>query len=496
MSKINNKKKSVGIALTGFLVLGGISQSHVYAFENKDDSSIELHKQAYLSPNYLKKQLNNCSTSLNIEKKSVKSSTTEPEEKPVKPVQKEVSTDKDGIYEAEIKTLKEKSDEISMSGTYFEKKAKYTKHNGKVYCEINVLAIDWMKNIKVFLNSKEVNPTITKTGKTKVMGMDHEGATLKFEVDKVNPELTFKMYVEPMSCDVVFRTVGKNLTFHDFKDAHTKEEKNSKDKSNNSHKEEKLNGNNCKNEIEQKNNKNKHSDSKECGTNKTKDIKQDKTNIKLKKQQSKQNNSYKNQHKYKNNFYELHVDALKENSNEPSMATQYIKSANYEIKGDKKYLILTLNRTDWMTNIKAIVDGKEITPTIVESFKNSKGEETSRIKFEIPSLESPIKLSMNVEPMGNSRVTFRVVPNKSSLKPINNLNSITNAPAKKTNLDPNSKKKELEPIEETIINSGKEESNNKKNSLPKTGLPINTGILATLGTILSGLGISLKKFKK
>ncbi|MDQ0478788.1 NEAT domain-containing protein [Hathewaya limosa] len=1216
MSKMNNKKKSVGIALTGFLVLGGISQSHVYAFENKNDSSIELHKQSYLSPDYLKKQLNNCSASLNIEndlnknkyisvdnysrkiltansrnslnkdntsseklttikleknidqtniktkknqkhntgdieKESVKSSTTEPEEKPSKPVQKEVSTDKDGIYEAEIKTLKEKSDEISMSGTYFEKKAKYTKQNGKVYCEINVLAIDWMKNIKVFLNSKEVNPTITKTGKTKVMGMDHEGATLKFEVDKVNPELTFKMYVEPMSSNVTFRVVGEKLKFEALKDtkpankedkekdktkpsttkpeekpakpvqkevstdkdgiyeaeiktlkeksdetsmsgtyfekkakytkqngkvyceinvlaidwmknikvflnskevnptitktgktkvmgmdhegatlkfevdkvnpeltfkmyvepmssnvtfrvvgeklkfealkdtkpANKEDKEKDKTKPSTTKPEEKpdvkqdkdkqkdnqnkpkesenkpsekpiekpvqksevtksinivalkensneqsmagdylngtvqytekdgkkfftltvtridwmknidvsvdgakvpydkkelgqiaeltfevnsensevtmhmnvvpmgnsrvafrvLNENNVSVEkpdvkpTEPKNNENKDNQDKpkesqkedkqkeqpqtkinkeilkivkfknlkkgsynnvktlvSCDNKKHEkllkenlDIKTDikiteekdvmvtillkgkyanvtnilvdgksvissevsknrkgllapegivinkiveeklneskvvqfklpninskielvtedskipneqiKANIDIKndlvsksldkttlpkeivnkdldnqsssqsskqikdgmynvsiktlkessdepsmaggyiekvnyevkdgkqfillklnrldwmtnitatvdgktitptiiertkndkgeekgivkfevsspeskikltmnvepmgnarvsfrvipevnslklidqndakdqeqksnekpldqnqqvksdnkdKEKPKEDNtknkdeqkddkekpkesekkpSGRQDNKEKHSFYEIKVDTLKEKDNSPSMAGEYIKASNYEIKGDKKYLILTLNRTDWMTNIKAIVDGKEITPTIVESFKNSKGEETSRIKFEIPSLESPIKLSMNVEPMGNSRVTFRVVPNKNSLKPINNLNSITNAPAKKTNLDPNSKKKELEPIEETIINSGKEESNNKKNSLPKTGLPINTGILATLGTILSGLGISLKKFKK
>src|SRR3712207_8069629 len=51
------------------------------------------------------------------------------------------------------------------------------------------------------------------------------------------------------------------------------------------------------------------------------------------------------------------------------------------------------------------VDGKTITPTIIERTKNDKGEEKGIVKFEVSSPESKIKLTMNVEPMGNARVS-------------------------------------------------------------------------------------------
>lgn len=38
--------------------------------------------------------------------------------------------------------------------------------------------------------------------------MEHKGATLRFEVSKVNPSLIFHMYVVPMTNNVTFRIVG------------------------------------------------------------------------------------------------------------------------------------------------------------------------------------------------------------------------------------------------------------------------------------------------
>lgn len=67
---------------------------------------------------------------------------------------------KDGTYEIDIKTLQKDSDAPSMSATYLGKQAKYTKENGKIYCQIPVLAIDWMKNITIEENGKTIQPEI------------------------------------------------------------------------------------------------------------------------------------------------------------------------------------------------------------------------------------------------------------------------------------------------------------------------------------------------
>ncbi len=69
-----------------------------------------------------------------------------------------------------------------------------------------------------------------------------------------------------------------------------------------------------------------------------------------------------------------------------------------------------------MKNITATVDGNEINPPVETIEKNDKGEEKGKIRFEIGSLDSKIMLNMNVVPMGNAKVGFRIVPEKDAVK--------------------------------------------------------------------------------
>ncbi len=97
------------------------------------------------------------------------------------------------------------------------------------------------------------------------------------------------------------------------------------------------------------------------------------------------------------------------------MAGSYLEKINYEIKEGKKYFVLTLKRTDWMKNITATVDGKEINPK-VETIERNGEEEKGKITFEIGSLDSKVMINMDVVPMGNVRVGFRIVPEKDTVK--------------------------------------------------------------------------------
>ncbi len=196
----------------------------------------------------------------------------------------------------------------------------------------------------------------------------------------------------------------------------------------------------------------------------------------------------------KDGLYSLKAKILKESSDDPSMSARYVKDINYEVKDGKKYLIVTLNRTDWMKNITATVDGKEITPTVIEKIKNNNGEEISRIKFPINGLDSKIKLTMNVVPMDNSRVSFRIVPDKNSLKSIKEYNNI--ASEKDESNSENFKKEDKLVKINSLADGGKEEGKATGKVLPKTGSPINSGLLGSLGVIISGLGLGLKKTGK
>ncbi|KOC53091.1 hypothetical protein ADU90_00225 [Clostridium botulinum] len=126
--------------------------------------------------------------------------------------------------------------------------------------------------------------------------------------------------------------------------------------------------------------------------------------------------SYKNEEK--DGLYEISIRTLKEKEDSNSMAGAYIEKVNYEVKDGKKYLICSLDSIDWMENIIVAVDGKDtkITPTdvVAKQSDDGKGKKKGKIKFKIGNLDSKIIMKMNVQPMGNARVTFRVILQKDS----------------------------------------------------------------------------------
>ncbi|OOB76360.1 hypothetical protein AXF41_03255 [Clostridium haemolyticum] len=422
-----------------------------------------------------------------------------------------------------IKTLKAETDEPSMAETYLKKEARYIKENGKIYCEIDVLALDWMKNIFVEVDSKKVQHTQKETGKAKIMGMDHTGGVIKFEVPKVDSKLTFHMYVVPMSSNVTFRIVEdksviaekptkpttkpNNDTAKPAKPENKAEDKKEvtknikvkalKEKSNEpSMAEEYLDKNivytdkNGKkyftltvNRIDWMKNisvsvdgkKDLHYDKKEIGntaeltfevgsensevtlhmnvvpmgnakvafrvvkegTNtktepKSESAKKDKRDDKKEKEKEKDKLKI---NANEEGMYRVNIDTFKKDSDEKSMAGQYLKStANYEVKNGTKYITLTLNRMDWMKNVTVYVNGDK-----KKYEEKSIGNNRSEIRFETDGIGAEIKLEMNVVPMSNARVTFRVVPRKSSLELIKKYNSNTDKTSNKSDSEQDDK---------------------------------------------------------
>src|SRR3712207_2340973 len=176
--------------------------------------------------------------------------------------------------------------------------------------------------LPISVDGKTITPTIIERTKN---DKGEEKGIVKFEVSSPESKIKLTMNVEPMgNARVSFRVIPEvnSLKLIDQNDAKDQEQKS--------------------NEKPLDQNQQVKSDNKD----------------KEKPKESEKKPSGRQDNKEKHSFYEIKVDTLKEKDNFPSMAGEYIKASNYEIKGDKKYLILTLNRTDWMTNIKAIVDGK------------------------------------------------------------------------------------------------------------------------------------------
>ncbi|TCO68921.1 NEAT domain-containing protein [Marinisporobacter balticus] len=120
--------------------------------------------------------------------------------------------------------------------------------------------------------------------------------------------------------------------------------------------------------------------------------------------------------------YTVSVYALKADKDELSMAGQYMdKTAILEVVKDEKdknknkeYLSINLRRTDWMQNRKVMINGKEVEhiSKLLKTYEEKNNLEENKtdhtLLFEIPKVDASIKLGMNVIPMGNAAVQFRV----------------------------------------------------------------------------------------
>lgn len=179
--------------------------------------------------------------------------------------------------------------------------------------------------------------------------------------------------------------------------------------------------------------------------------------------------------------YNVSIQTLKEKSNELSMAGQYMnEKALLEVKGQDKYMTLTLTKIEWMKDIAVMVNGSSVKYDLV---KKGDSAETATIRFKVPKEKPDIKFQMNVEPMGNARVIFRVDVQ-------NDITKISGA-AKTSNAEQNNKS------QSTAENSEQDTANNKdgkQDNLPQTGSPITQGSLLGIGGLALVAGtMTLKK---
>ncbi|KGM97634.1 hypothetical protein Z956_01310 [Clostridium botulinum D str. CCUG 7971] len=398
-----------------------------------------------------------------------------------------INANEDGMYRVNINALKKDSDEPSMAGQYLNGIADYEVKEGTKYLTVTLNRMDWMKNVAVYVNGDKKKYEEKSIGKNR--------SEIKFETDGIGAEVKLEMNVVPMgNSRVTFRVVPKKSSLElikKYKDSSNKKE-DVKDNKTTTNDKDNKNKDGLDNKHDSEKDNQKSSVSKPSASNED-----NKTNNDLIKT-SKEDN--KNISSNKDGLYEINIKTLKENNNESSMAGTYLgNKARIQIKNGKKYTIVTLDRSDWMKNIDVLVNGKSVKYDVINVKSSANGEKTTTIKFEVPELNCEIKFKMNVEPMGNSRVTFRVVMQKDTLRFLQG-----------NEYDPNKAEEYLNNLaNETQGNkdykSGLNTSNTSKNTnspelsqkkLPKTGLPFGGGLIATIGSALSGLGFTLMKKNK
>ncbi|EDS78637.1 leucine Rich Repeat domain protein [Clostridium botulinum C str. Eklund] len=394
-----------------------------------------------------------------------------------------INANEEGMYKVNIDTLKKDCDEKSMAGQYLNSTANYEVNNGTKYIILTLNRMDWMKNVTVYVNGDKKKYEEKSIGKNR--------SEIKFETDDIGAEIKLEMNVVPMgNARVTFRVVPKKSSLELTKKYYDNTSKT--DEKVDSKKDNKDDNKTDTNKDDQKDNVTKPNSNKE-------DYNKDTTHKPADTAKSSEKVT-KESNKDKDGLYEVNIKALKEKNNEPSMAGTYLgDKIKVQIKNGKKYATVTFNRSDWMKNIDVLVNDKSQKYDVVNVKTNNAGEKISTIKFEIPSLESEVKFKMNVEPMGNARVTFRMLMQKDSFKFLEgNEYDPNKAEEYLNNLAIGSK--ENKNSKSSSYNSSDNNNHNQstiaEKKLPKTGLPFGGGVVASIGGILSGLGITLMKKNK
>lgn len=282
----------------------------------------------------------------------------------------EVKKYKDGDYsiQNDVKYIGNGNAEIgnSMARRVLNENNEINIKNGKIYAtlELDKVQYGFLKNIKINVNGKNVNFT-------------ENNRKVKFEVPSLNSKITMSAFVTAMNKDVIFQTILKENTLKKVdlsKDYTNKAEENKGTSSSN----EKKSNNEVKdNTSSTKGNK---------GNNKREEV------IKGKVYTIKNKVAHKSQ---------TGIDMARKNLDSNSQVE--------EVNG-KTYVTLTFTGGQYMKDYEIHVAGNKVNHKI--TYKNGN---VTKVRFEVPNLDSKIKVKSFVIPMGMN-VEFGVELLKDTLK--------------------------------------------------------------------------------
>ena len=299
---------------------------------------------------------------------------------------------------------KDNSDEASSANSYLQDS--YLKvENGKRYMVLELGSGDLMKSVVPTINGQEVKYENELNESTKVR-------TITFEISSLNDDIRIKFQINPFGNFIVNATARVDAKIstgstEDKDDTVTSptqkpqqpeqqpEQKPEEDKDNKDDKEDKDD------KEEDKDDKNDNVDNGNNGNNNGNNSNGS---------TSDKNDNNSSNGTYKNGHYQVKNVVILDNPVGYSMVRGILnETSNVEIK-DGKYLTLEIGQSSLMKNIVIKANSKTLSYT-----KTNVGNDTIRIKVEIPSLSTKLNISTYVDAMSKT-VDFDVKLNESTLK--------------------------------------------------------------------------------
>ena len=272
----------------------------------------------------------------------------------------------DGTYKVENDALHITEDKESMARKFLDKGSNVIVKNGEALLQITFSNKSMMKNVKVTVNEKATD--------TKVINETDTTITYEFKINSIKDKIIVSATPFP-TMKVDFRLVLKEDTLK--KEEAPEEDKEETPETN-------------KPETEKPENKPEEEKPQEKpDTNKPEDN-----------QTSKPNNNVENNNTITQNkeLYKMQNEILTDSEIGYGAARGAIAKTNYmEVRNGKKYITMSISGTDLMSNIRVLVNGKQVSYNIL---KNDKTNNLMDIEFLVNSLDDNVKFKMHINVLG------------------------------------------------------------------------------------------------
>ena len=300
---------------------------------------------------------------------------------------------------------KDNSDEASSANSYLQDS--YLKvENGKRYMVLELGSGDLMKSVVPTINGQEIKYENELNESTKVR-------TITFEISSLNDDIRIKFQINPFGNFIVNATArvdakistGSTEDKDDTVTSPTQKPQQPEQQPDQKPEEDKDNKDDKEDKDDKEEDKDDKNDNVDNGNNGNNNGNNSNGSTSDKNDNNSSNGTYKNGH------YQVKNVVILDNPVGYSMVRGILnETSNVEIKDGKYYLTLEIGQSSLMKNIVIKANSKTLSYT-----KTNVGNDTIRIKVEIPSLSTNLNISTYVDAMSKT-VDFDVKLNESTLK--------------------------------------------------------------------------------
>ncbi|MGM9530284.1 NEAT domain-containing protein [Intestinibacter sp.] len=310
-----------------------------------------------------------------------------------------VSVKSDQIHKLNTVLKHETKDEESSANKYVQRS--YLKvENNKKYMIIVLSSGQLMKSVVPTVDGNEVEYTNTLKG---------EDRTITFEIESLNQDIRINFEINPFSDFIVNAACRVEAEIADSSDENDTDKEEDKEENDTitgatPDKDPSEEDKDDSAEEDKENEEDKEEDNNTVDQEKPEDNKQENDKNEIE-------NSGNSNATYKNGYYQIKNIVILDNEVGYSMVRNILnETSNLEIKNGKYYLTFEMAQSSLMKDIVIKSNSKTLSYT-----KTNVGNDTVRIKLQIPSLSSVLNISSYVTAMDRT-VDFDLKLNQSTLK--------------------------------------------------------------------------------